>query len=258
MSVIQVCHKCNLDFKSVIKTNDYCLKSFSKICSKCQFLIETAHDPDTKLNNNDLKLPNQSLFFHLNAELLYNQNDISEFIDKNVLVVGTREISRRKRIKQLKSMSFKKLVCLNNQKNWALELFDDWIEAEHWDVSKKEETLKAVIEYQERHGIKFDSIFTYDCNFVLITSYLTTQLNLLGIPFELIKTLKYKNQFRKRCSELNIACPKFFLIESSNRMFFIEKMKSSSIDCKFIESQDNQRCMFPIILKNNFGLGKGS
>jgi hypothetical protein len=221
-------------------------------------IIETVYDTDTDLNN-QFELPPNSVFYHLNTDILFNQIDVSNYSDKNVLLVGTETKERHQRVKQLKSMGFNRLVCLNSLKKWGEEFFDDWIDAEHEDIAKKDETLKAVLEYQERFDIEFHSIFTYDDCYVLMTSFLTTQLNLLGIPHELVMTLKHKYLFRKRCSELKIACPNFFLIELSQRMSFIERLKSSAMNCQFIESQDSpsQRCYFPVILKNNFGVGKG-
>ena len=189
------------------------------------------------------------------GDVQYNQPDVSKYADKNVLLIGPDTIDKRKRIKQLKSLGFKRFVCLNRVRNWAFDLSDDWIYAEHQNVSERELTLKAVLDYQDKHQMKFDSVFTYDCFFVLMTSYLTDQLKLPGIPHELVRTLKYKCLFRQRCSELGITSPGFFLIHAGQRRVFIEQLGSSGMECIFVGSQDT-RCLLPVILKNNYGCGK--
>lgn len=260
MLITQICTECDIEFeRGVIDDEDY-IDSSPKLCRECKIVIETVHDPNTKFNA-VFDLPLQSLYFHLNEDLLYNQKDVSKYAAKNVLLIGTDVICKRKRIKNLKSMGFNRLVCLCREKTWAFKLFDDWIYAEHADITKKEESLKAILEYQARHQIKFDSVFTYDEFYVAMTAYLTQELKLPGIPFEIATTIQNKYLFRERCYDLKITCPSFFMVKSSERMRFVEQLRPY-LDSQFIESVDSingakNRCYFPLILKNCHGCGKG-
>jgi len=203
-------------------------------------------------NDGFVKFPPNSVFFHLNENILYengNSNNKKNEIykDKSILLVGTGSIKRMPVLKSLKLLAFKNFICLMKTKeSWAETYFDDWILADHEDINNKENTLNSVKSYMSNTNIIFDAILTYDDYCVLITSYLISKLNYKGIPFDFVKMIKNKYEFRSLCSNLNINHPKFFLIKSNERKSFFSNSKI-----------DWNGCNFPLIVKNTNGSAKG-
>ena len=195
-----------------------------------------------------VKFPPNSVFFHLNENILYensNQNEI--YKEKSILLIGTGSIKRISVLKSLRLLSFKHFVCLTRIKeSWTENFFDDWIIADHEDINNKENTLNSVKNYMSNNNITFDAILTYDDLCVLITSYLISELNYKGIPFGFVEIIKNKYEFRSLCSKLNINHPNFFLIKSSERTNIINSLNI-----------DFNGCNFPLIVKNTYGVSKG-
>jgi len=175
------------------------------------------------------------------------------------LLIGASGVHRQKLIKNIKSFSFNRFVLLNSTETMFDEYFDDVILAEHENMSSKEETLRVVIRYMTVNQLKFNAVFTYDEDFVMMTSYLATELKLPGIPFSLITKIKNKSDFRNLCSDLEITCPRHFVIKSSLKSAYSEQL-SSFVDFKnnSVMSPDNKSfCFLPVIVKDSFGRGKG-
>jgi hypothetical protein len=111
-----------------------------------------------------LDVPRNAIVFHLNESVLYSTNKSNHFYeDKSILLVGCGSIKRTSVLKSLKLLNFRKFVCLHkNKQNWAEWAFDDWILADHEDISNKEKTIDTVKNYMNTFQIKFDAIMTYD------------------------------------------------------------------------------------------------
>lgn len=268
MLVKHICPDCIWSSKKRIDINDANLLDESSfidssinLCQKCKLLIKTVYleesDPKRIFTEKDLvTLPKQSLFFHLNKKVLYNESPANDYTKKNVLIVGCGGIHRQKLIKNLKSLSFNRLVCLENRNTWAFGYFDGWISADSERITEEENSLQAVKDYMRINDIKFDAIITYDDYSVAMTSYLTTNLDLPGIPYELICQIKDKHAFRKLCLDLKIASPNFFVIKSFARSSYLNQFNylNKSIITSLL---DENECKLPVIVKNSYGSGKG-
>ena len=136
-----------------------CLKRISSL----EFNSKSDYSKQS-VRNSFIDVPQQAVVFHLNENVLYENNKNNVIYEyKNVLLVGCGSIKRTSVLKNLKLLKFRKLVCLHkNKQNWADWAFDDWISADHEDISNKEKTLDAVINYMKTFHIKFDAIITYD------------------------------------------------------------------------------------------------
>lgn len=275
MEIQKLCVKCNHNFKTnliIDSDND------SKLCSDCILVIKsfyTKNNSDKNVTCQSLdkynKLTKQSVYFHLNDQLLdespssksTNSKEINKNknANKNVLLVGCGSLKRMPILESIKKLNFKRLVCLCNQKTWAYNYFDDWINAEHEDISKKENTLKVVKDYMNDNNLKFDAILTYDDYCTLVASFLANSFDLPSIPFEFVKTIKNKYEFRKLCAELKINHPQFFLIKSENRHEYINAYRNNSkiFLSKFgrsFSTMDEISINLPVIVKNPCGAGK--
>jgi len=265
MLIKKLCPDCEKSSnKKIDFTKDSDQNLISKVmrvkCQKCHLLIKTTHQLKAKnIGLTSIELPEQSVYFHLNKELLYKDSSKESYSDKNFLLIGTSGVHRQKLIKNIKSFSFNRLVLLNSTITMFDEYFDDVILAEHEDLSSKEETLRVVVRYMKVNQLKFNAVFTYDEDFVMMTSYLATELKLPGIPFSLITRIKNKSEFRKLCSDLEITCPKHFLIESSLKSAYSEQLGCFvDFENNSVMSPDNKRfCFLPVIVKDSFGRGKG-
>ena len=197
--------------------------------------------------NDFAKLPLNSIIFHANENVLYNiESEL--YNNKSILLIGTGKIDKFIKkinlLKKLNSLKFKHLVCLATIKHkWANIFIDDWIIAEDTNLDEKEKTLNSILGYMSSKNIKFDAILTFFDPCILMTSYLTSELNFKGIPFDFIDKIKNKYEFRSLCSRLEINHPRFLRIKSCERNNFdLNKLNEFK---------------FPLIIKNIYGVGKG-
>lgn len=197
-----------------------------------------------------MNLKNKDGYFYLNKSIL--SDDHGNFKHKTVLVIGCGSIKRYHVLKSLKNLNFKKMICLCKEKTWAYDYFDDWILADHEKLTKIEDTLNKVIEYEKEYQSKFDAIFTYDDYSILVASYLANHFKLPSIPFELAKLIKDKFEFRKLCKKKGIFAPKFCLIKASEIGSLIETKNDILSSIWFQES----KIKFPVVVKNSKGSGK--
>lgn len=224
-----------------------CKSNNNEECFKCSKL---------SLNKKGVvSLPQKSVFFHMNHQILYDKPENYDYSEKSILLVGCGSIKRTSVLESLKQLGFKRIVCLARARlNWAEVFFDDWILAEHEDLFFKELTLAAVEAYMSKKNFKFDAILTFDDYSVLVNSYIISQLKgYIGIPYEFVEKIKNKYQFRTLCRELGINCPNFFLIESNERKNFCNKLA----DNPEVILKDDRPWNLPIIVKNALGSGKG-
>jgi len=247
MNIRKNCTSCDLNMKSE--------KTF--LCNECKLVFQSYYtsnhsEEDAELSN----FPHQSIYFHANESILKERETNPFLKGKNILLIGTGSIKRLPILASIKQSQFNKIVCLCTSKNWAYQHVDDWILAEHENLDKKEDTYHQVLKYIETNQIQFDAILTYDDLCCLMTSYLSERFNLPGIPFEISQKIKNKYEFRKKCQELNISHPNFFMIQSSERESYVKSLQLSESLC--VSSTDKQKqCKFPLIVKNTLGTGKG-
>lgn len=197
-----------------------------------------------------MNLNNKGVFFHQNKSIL--NDDYGYFIDKTVLVIGCGSIKRYHVLKSLKNLNFKKMICLCKEKTWAFDYFDDWILADHENLTQIEDTLDKLVKYEKENHLKFNAVFTYDDYSILVASYLANHFKLPSIPFELAKIIKDKFEFRKLCEKKGIFVPKFCLIRANEIGSLIKTHNDvfSSICLK------ESKIKFPVIVKNSKGSGK--
>jgi hypothetical protein len=226
-------------------------------CRECKLIVQTYYTTDYLKDDCELSnLPHKSIYFHANERILKEKHRNLIFQGKNILLIGTGSIKRYPILASIKQSQFKKIVCLCSEKNWAYQLVDDWILAEHENLDKKAETFNQVVQYMDRNQIQFDAILTYDDLCCLMASYLAESFNLPGIPFETSLKIKNKFEFRKKCQELNINHPNFYMIQSSERANYVNKLETTKSIC--VSSTDKQnKYKFPLIVKNTLGTGKG-
>ena len=263
-------------------------------CSQCKLLVQSRFNNQQHRNNDEDKsttidLPLQSIFIHLNEQILYeshrklltNDNSStpqsalssssSSLSDKNVLLIGFGGIKRLPVLNSIKRMNLKRLVCLARETSWATRFVDDWILAEHENLEEREETLRRIVAYELENQMKFDAILTYDDFCILMASYLQEKFEMPGIPLPFLEKIKNKFEFRRMCNKLQISAPKFFLLNYDDMPMYARKFSEPVLnnenneyvyDLKNYEmvnssDDDRQRIGFPIIVKNIYGCGKG-
>ena len=212
----------------------------------------------SEINNNDksdfdFELPKDCIYANLNESLKDGADFMNIYSEKNILLVGSGNIKRLHILQNIKSLKFKRLVCLINSQNWASEYFDDIILAEHEKIEQKSETLDKIKEFMHKNSIKFDAVITYDDFSVLLTSFIAESLNLPCIPYEIIEKIKNKYEFRKLCRKLGIVTPKFFFIKANEKEVFMTSLKDEGL----VGNGDDFMCGFPLVVKNPYGCGKG-
>lgn len=267
--IIKKCKCVNQDCncKSIVRT----FYSYSQQMNRDKY----GSNGKEKKQINQVNLSDQSVYFHLNEDLLHDfrfalhaptdQADerVSNecYRDKSVLLVGCGSIKRLPVLLSIKKLRLRRLVCLAREKvAWAAAYVDEWIEAEHETVQNKEQTLAAVHKYMERNKMRrgFDAIVTYDDLCTMQTAYLAEQFGLPGIPFDISTQIKNKHTFRTLSKQLNINHPRFFLLSSSSRKDYLTHLGSKIGQEQPILNSltSNEYCKFPLIVKNVYGVGK--
>jgi hypothetical protein len=250
-SLIPVCDLNELSYLS--------LKSTPKpACAYCRILLSSSfssnlktYDPGTE----NLHLPDQFVYVHTNEEFETSIH-LKNYAHKNVLFVSCGGLKRVTVLRNISEYNFKRCVCLSRDKDWAYDIFDGWIEAEHEDLTQKEATLATLNEYTNNHGFEFDAVLTYDDYSGLMATYLANELNLPSMPLELACRVKNKYEFRRLCVEIGINTPKFLLIKSDEREKLAQMIRDRELTSLKSENGHNV-FRFPVIAKNPFGCGKG-
>ena len=248
---------------------------FNTKCTKCKLIIVTTNRL-SPIERTKIYLPENSIYFHLNEDVLHEYSKIlhkrvnghskltssvdhaDRYTNKNLLVIGCGGIKRMPVLLGILKLPFRRIVCLCNEKTWAHTFINDWILAEHEDISQKESTIKAIDNYMRENNMYFDTIITYDDLCTTLTSYLSELYGLNGISFDFCTKIKNKYEFRKLCKQQGISHPNFFKIDSNQRRDYIDYYKRKSSSSNQLHSMDQLTvCHFPVVVKNPFGLGKG-
>lgn len=157
-----------------------------------------------------------------------NKNSLT---GKKLLIVNTGSKKKKFIFKKLKEMDLE-LICLNSEKNWADKYVKDWIIA---DTYRHDSAMMKVKEYTQEHG-KFDGIYTFWEDDVLLTGKLVDELKLTGIPFSVASQARNKFRFRSFCEENGLPSPKHILLKNRDDL---NKVK--------------EQLTFPVVLKPAFG-----
>lgn len=167
----------------------------------------------------------------------------SKYSDKNLLMLGTGNRGRQAVLERIASYRFNKFVILNDDENWSSIYADDYIVADAIRVDQ-ESTLAAIKQYQERHEIEFDAIYSYDDFSIQLTAKLAQQLGKVGNSYDAIATAKNKYLFRQFCQTHNLPFPKYCKVRTEKPDF------SDALD-----SLEQNSIKFPIVVKPIFGAG---
>src|SRR3989339_2196127 len=155
------------------------------------------------------------------------------FQEKTILLVNTGSIKKRFIIQKLKKSGLK-IVVLHKEKNWAQSYVDHFIIA---DTTHHNEALQAVLNFLSSHPeVKFDGVLTFWEDDVILTSRIADRLNLIGIPYSVVKRVRNKYNFRDFCRKHNIYAPDHFLIKNVDDLQIVKKNLN-----------------FPIVLKPVYG-----
>ena len=65
-----------------------------------------------------------------------------DYAEKRLLLVGTGGIKRRPVMEALRALGLGRIICLHDERNWAKDFVDDWIDGD--PVFPSEETLQMV------------------------------------------------------------------------------------------------------------------
>jgi carbamoylphosphate synthase large subunit len=225
------------------------------LCESCNLVYESNYSPNSKIiGSEQLNLTGKSNYYHLNNEIMLNEDDSSILKGKNLLLVGTGYISKFNIVKMMRNQ-LNRVICVSPTKTWAYPFVDHWILAEDKNVQQKEETLRRVLEFVEKEQVKLDGIMNYYDECCMMTFYLADKLNLTNIPLEIGNQLKNKHEFRRRCSELKIPCPNNFIIKSNQREAFLRNLDTND-PTRIASAEAQPFCSFPLIVKNPFGFVK--
>lgn len=163
------------------------------------------------------------------------KTDLSPFLNKTLLVVGSGPQKKRFIFQRLKKLGVR-VILLNKEKNWADAYVEDWIIA---NTAKHTEALNAVEAFLATHSeVKIDGVITFWEYEVLLTSKLVKKLEVIGIPFEIANHVRNKHLFREFCRQQGLPTPGHKLITTPQDIETIA-----------------QHLQFPLVIKPIFGAG---
>ncbi|MBU1131061.1 ATP-grasp domain-containing protein [Patescibacteria group bacterium] len=160
-------------------------------------------------------------------------NNNSKPGEKYLLLVNTGLIKKKFIIQRLKALNFK-LVVLNKEKNWAEPYVDHWILADTFNHQEVIQNIKLFM--AANPGVKIGGAITFWEDDVLLVSKIIDKFNLIGIPFNLAKTVRNKFLFREFCRTNGLPAPQYKLIKKQ------EDLKKIS-----------QTFKFPMVIKPVYG-----
>lgn len=135
----------------------------------------------------------------------------SSFFGRALLLVGTGGAKRRPVLAKLRSLGLARIVCLNEERNWADAYVDDWICADA--AHPTGETFARVDDYLERHPeFRPHGVMTYDEYSVVLAAHLAARLGKVGIPPSVAETAKNKGAFRRFCRERGLPAPEVCVV----------------------------------------------
>lgn len=131
--------------------------------------------------------------------------------DKTILLVNTGSIKKRFIIQRLKKLGLK-IVCLNQEKNWAQPYVDHWILTEKNSLAEITGAIKNFI--ANNPEVRIDGVVTFWEDDVLLTSRIADRFNFIGIPYTVARKARNKFLFREFCREAGLPTPQHTLIKS--------------------------------------------
>jgi biotin carboxylase len=157
----------------------------------------------------------------------------TELRGKTLLIVHTCTPKKKFVLQRLKKLGVK-IVMLHFQKDWAAPFVDHWIIS---DLNNHKESIQQVEAFlKENKDIHLDGIVTFWEESVLLTSKLTDNFKLIGIPYSISRKTRNKFLFRQYCESIGLKTPKHAYIKKRED---IDKIAS--------------HLSFPIVLKPVFG-----
>ena len=253
-----VCTNCNEKSSYICNACKLYHKDAYKIVNNNKIEVISKNETALEMNDEYSLIPFNSIYYYLNEKILFPLEKNEIYSNKIVLVIGSGPNEKRNFALNLQQLRCKRLVCLNEQKTWAFDYFDDWIYADQKNLKNKISTLDSIRSYMRRHNLKFDACMTYYNANVSMTSFITDSLNLPGIPLSTAEKIINKNEFRNLCSSLNINYTQHFLVESAQRSAYVSELEKCDKNASFVYTSSKEKQLkLPLIVKNNFGLGKG-
>lgn len=140
---------------------------------------------------------------------------------KTILLVHAGNEGKYFIAKELKKLGLH-VICLNREKIDVLDdAIDSWILNE---LNDHKESIEAVKEFlKQNKKVKIEGIVTFWEECVLLTSKLTDEFGLIGIPYHLAEKAKNKYLFREFCNNNGISAPRHMLISGKKDIPSIEK-----------------------------------
>lgn len=140
--------------------------------------------------------------------------------ERTLLLVNTGSSKKRFILQKLRKMGLK-IAVLNKEKNWAQPYVDHWILA---NTDDHQEALAAVANFlRENPNVKIDGALTFWEDDVLLTSRITSKFNWIGTPYDIVRKVRNKFEFRKFCQQNGIKAPKHAMIRSRRDLQKIRK-----------------------------------
>lgn len=158
-----------------------------------------------------------------------------DYAEKHLLLVGTGGIKRRPVMEALHALGLGRITCLHDERNWAKNFVDDWIDGD--PVYPSEETLQLV----KRRAGKLDAVYTYDDYSVILTAFLSERLGLPGIPAAVAQTAKNKAALRELCARSGLPAARFTYCAPG--------------DSDVLGAMERAGVTFPVVLKPAHGAG---
>src|SRR5262245_59600069 len=129
-------------------------------------------------------------------------------LGKTLLLVGTCQAKRRHTLERLRALGLARVICLNNEVNWAAPLIDQWILANPAGIN--EFALNAVKAHLVAHpDCSIDGVLTFDEYNVQTTSRLAEMLGTPGILPASADRARNKLAFREFCSSSGLPAPRY-------------------------------------------------
>jgi D-alanine-D-alanine ligase len=130
---------------------------------------------------------------------------------KKLLIVNTGNRKKRFTLKRLKELGCT-LIILNATENWARAYASHWIFA---DTNNHAAALQAIEDFiHTSPELNPDGVMTFWEDDVLLTSRISDQLGLKGIPHDIARLARDKFLFRSFCKDNNLPAPGYALIDT--------------------------------------------
>lgn len=139
---------------------------------------------------------------------------------RTLLLVHAGSVRKKFILERLKELGVT-LVCLHKEKMLLAEPYiEHWITA---DLSSAETCLEQVNAFLVRHSeIRIEGVITFWDECTVLTSRISEELHLAGIPFPSAEKIKNKYLFRDLCQEYGIPAPRHKLLRRKEDIAAVE------------------------------------